>query len=55
MTQSERSLLELVRDLAGALSRDGTELDGNWGWPSSREEFARIFDEAERRLGDKRE
>ena len=43
-----RTSKEIMVDLLAALSRQGTELDGNWGYPSSRSEFARLYDELKR-------
>lgn len=44
MTSEQRieRLERLLNDLACALCRQGTELDGNWSWPYSRDEFQRI-------------
>lgn len=48
MTDRERidRLERLVRELCGALYRQGSEVDGNWGHPRSVDEFKRIGDEA---------
>lgn len=48
LQQRVEVLERLVRDLATALIRQGSDLDGNWGNPPSGDEFVRIGKELSR-------
>jgi hypothetical protein len=45
-----RSTEEILLELLEALTRQGTDLDGNWGNPPVRVTFANLYDELKRKL-----